>query len=62
IDVKKYWMHAEGLDASVFVFSLVLATCIFLAHRSNIKRLIAGTENRITTFRAAQGMRGRGEI
>jgi len=62
IAVKKYWMHAEGLDASVFVFSLVLATGIFLAHRSNIKRLIAGTENRILTFRAAQGMRGRGEI
>jgi len=62
IAIKKYWLHAEGLDASVFVFSLVLATGIFLAHRSNIQRLLAGTENRIQTFRAARGMRGRGEI
>lgn len=62
IAIKKYWLHAEGLDASVFVFSLVLATGIFLAHRSNIQRLLSGTENRIQTFRAARGMRGRGEI
>jgi glycerol-3-phosphate acyltransferase PlsY len=62
IGVKKYLLHAEGLDASVFVFSLVLATGIFLAHRSNIQRLLAGTENRVNTFRAARGMRGRGEI
>lgn len=62
IAVKKYLLHAEGLDASVFVFSLVLATGIFLAHRSNIQRLLAGTENRVKTFRAARGMRGRGEI
>lgn len=62
IAIKKYWMHAEGLDASVFVFSLVLATGIFLAHRSNIQRLLAGNENRIRSFRAARGMQGRGEL
>ena len=62
IAIKKYGLHADGLDASIFVFSLVLATGIFIAHRSNIERLLAGTENRVKTFRAARGMRGRGEI
>lgn len=62
IAIKKYVLHAEGLDASVFVFSLALATAIFLAHRSNIQRLLAGSESRISTFRPARGMKGRGEI
>ena len=62
IAIKKYAMHADGVDASIFVFSLVLATSIFIAHRSNIQRLLAGTESRIQTFRAARGMRGRGEL
>ena len=57
IAIKKY-----GLHASIFVFSLVLATGIFVAHRTNIQRLLAGTENRVKTFRAARGMRGRGEL
>jgi glycerol-3-phosphate acyltransferase PlsY len=60
--IKKYVLHAEGLDASVFVFSLALATAIFVAHRSNIQRLLAGSENRVNTFRPARGMKGRGEI
>jgi glycerol-3-phosphate acyltransferase PlsY len=62
IAIKKYVLHAEGLDASVFVFSLALATAIFVAHRSNIQRLLAGSENRVNTFRPARGMKGRGEI
>ena len=62
IAIKKYVFQAEGLDASVFVFSLALATAIFVAHRSNIKRLLSGSESRIKTFRMARGMRGRGEI
>lgn len=62
IAIKKYVLHAEGLDASVFVFSLALATAIFVAHRSNIQRLLAGSENRVNTFRPALGMKGRGEI
>ena len=60
--IRKYGMDVETLDASIFVFSLVLATSIFLAHRSNIKRLVSGEEARIKTFRPARGMKGRGEI
>ena len=62
IAIKKYVLHAEGLDASVLVFSMALAAAIFLAHRSNIQRLLSGTENRIRTFKPGQGMKGRGEI
>jgi len=32
------------------------------AHRSNIKRLIAGEENQFQSFRPAKGMIGRGEL
>ena len=62
IGIRKYVMDVETLDASIFVFSLVLATSIFLAHRSNIRRLVSGEEARIKTFRPARGMKGRGEI
>ena len=62
IAVRKYVLHVEGLDASVFVFSLALAASIFIAHRSNIKRLLTGEENKIESFRMARGMQGRGEI
>jgi acyl phosphate:glycerol-3-phosphate acyltransferase len=62
IAVNKYLLHAESLDASVFVFSLFLATGIFYAHRSNIKRLLEGSESRIKSFGIAKGMKGRGEI
>ena len=62
IAVNKYLLHAESLDASVFVFSLFLAAGIFVAHRSNIKRLLDGSENRVKSFRMAKGMKGRGEI
>lgn len=62
IAIRKYIMGVEALDASIFVFSLLLATGIFIAHRSNIQRLLSGTESRIKTFRMARGMRGRGEL
>ena len=62
IAIDKYVLHAESLDASVFVFSLFLATGIFIAHRTNIQRLMAGNENRVTSFRMSKGMKGRGEI
>jgi acyl phosphate:glycerol-3-phosphate acyltransferase len=62
IGISKYLLHTESLDASVFIFSLFLATSIFIAHRSNIQRLIAGSENRVRSFRMGKGMQGRGEI
>lgn len=62
IAVRKYLFGIDSLDASLLIFSAVLALGIILAHRSNIKRLLNGTENRIRTFRPARGLRGRGEL
>ena len=62
IAIEKYVLKADYVDASLFVFSLFLATSIFIAHRSNIKRLLAGTENRIKSFGVSKGMQGRGEL
>lgn len=62
IAFRKYVMDVDALDASIFVFSLLLAVSIFLAHRTNIQRLLNGSESRIRSFRMARGMKGRGEV
>ncbi len=62
IAVRKYVFGIESLDASLLIFSAALAAVIIVAHRSNIKRLLNGTESRVRTFRPARGLRGRGEI
>ncbi len=62
IAISKYLLDSNAIDASILFFALVLATGIFLAHASNIRRLLDGNENRIRTFRPAQGMKGRGEL
>ena len=62
VAIRKYLFGVEALDGSLLVFSIVLAVGIIIAHRSNIKRLLNGTESRVRSFRPAVGMRGRGEI
>ncbi|MBT3450039.1 MAG: glycerol-3-phosphate 1-O-acyltransferase PlsY [Bacteroidetes Order II. Incertae sedis bacterium] len=62
IAFRKYVMDVDALDASIFVFSLLLAVSIFLAHRTNIQRLLNGSESRIRSFKMARGMKGRGEV
>lgn len=62
IAIRRYVFGIETLDPSLLVFSILLAVGIIVAHHSNIRRLLNGTENRIRTFRPARGMRGRGEI
>ncbi len=62
IAVRKYVFGIESLDASLLIFSAMLAAAIIVAHRSNIKRLLNGTESRVRTFRPARGLRGKGEI
>jgi len=62
IVIEKYLLNTEGYDASIVFFSLALAISIFVAHRSNISRLLSGQESRIGSFRMARGMKGRGEI
>jgi glycerol-3-phosphate acyltransferase PlsY len=50
------------LDPSILVFGSLLALAIVVAHRSNIQRLLNGTEDQISSFAPAQGMLGRGEL
>lgn len=59
--VQKYGFGAE-LDPSILIVGVGLALGIVFAHRSNIKRLIAGEENQFQSFRPAKGMIGRGEL
>ena len=46
--VQKYVLGDGGVANSVIIFGLVLAAAIVLAHKSNIRRLLAGNENRIS--------------
>ncbi|MCY4002048.1 MAG: glycerol-3-phosphate 1-O-acyltransferase PlsY [Bacteroidetes bacterium] len=62
VAIRKYLFDIEMLDRSLLVFGVLFACAILYAHRSNIRRLIEGTENQIKHFRLAHGMRGRGQI
>jgi len=61
VALRRYVFGAD-LDATVLLFGIILALAIVVAHRSNIRRLWNGTENRVRSFAPAQGMLGRGEI
>ncbi len=43
------------IDVSVVIFSTILALVIIAKHHGNIKRLISGTENRISSFKPSKG-------
>ncbi len=62
VAIRRYVFDIESLDPSLLVFGAVMAAGIIFAHRSNIKRLMQGNENRVQSFRPAKGMRGRGEL
>lgn len=62
VAIRMFVFDIEALDRSLLLFGTIFALAILYAHRSNIQRLIAGTENRIQHFRLAHGMRGRGEL
>ena len=62
VAIRRYVFDIESLDPSLLVFGAIMAAGIIYAHRSNIKRLLQGNENRVQSFRPAKGMRGRGEI
>ncbi|NBB86509.1 MAG: glycerol-3-phosphate 1-O-acyltransferase PlsY [Bacteroidetes bacterium] len=59
--IQKYGFGAD-LDPSILIVGVLLALGIVFAHRSNIKRLMAGEENQFQSFRPAKGMIGRGEL
>lgn len=43
------------IDGSIIIFSSVIALGIIIKHKSNIDRLIKGTENRIRSFKPSSG-------
>ncbi len=43
------------IDGSIIIFSSVIALGIIIKHKSNIDRLIKGTENRIRSFKPSNG-------
>jgi len=61
VAIRKYVFGAD-LSVSLLVFGVVIGLAIVVAHQSNIKRLLDGNENRVSSFKPAEGMRGRGEI
>ncbi|PSQ90005.1 MAG: acyl-phosphate glycerol 3-phosphate acyltransferase, partial [Bacteroidetes bacterium QH_2_63_10] len=61
VAIRRYAFGAD-LDPSILIFGALLAVSITVAHRSNIQRLLNGTESQITSFEPAQGMLGRGEL
>lgn len=62
IAIRRYVFGIDSLDPSLLILSILMALGIIIAHRSNIQRLLNGTERRIRTFRPARGMKGRGEL
>jgi len=62
VAIRMFIFDIEALDRSLILFGSIFALAILYAHRSNIQRLVAGTENQIRHFRLAHGMRGRGEL
>lgn len=62
IAIRRYVFGIESLDTSLLIFGVILAAGIFFAHRSNIRRLLDGSESRVRSFRPAGGMRARGEL
>lgn len=45
------------IDGSVILFSSFIALAIVVKHKSNIRRLLKGTENRIQSFKPSGGIR-----
>jgi glycerol-3-phosphate acyltransferase PlsY len=62
VAIRRYLFDIESLDPSLLVFGALMAAGIIIAHRSNIKRLLQGNENRVSSFTPAKGMLGRGEL
>lgn len=62
VAIRKYVFGVESIDGSLVIISLIIAVILFITHRSNIQRLMSGTENRVKSFKLGKGMRGRGEL
>jgi acyl phosphate:glycerol-3-phosphate acyltransferase len=62
VAIRRYVFGIESLDPSLLIFSIVMALGVFYAHRSNIRRLMEGSESRIRSFRPGRGMAAKGEL
>lgn len=53
-----FFKHVIGwdIDPSVIILSTCAAAFIIYKHKSNIERLLAGTENRVKSFRPSSGL------
>ncbi len=47
------WFVHDSLDYHLLIFGLIVAAAIIYTHRANIRRLLSGTENRLTFGRHA---------
>lgn len=47
LSVRKYWLQHD-IDTTLYIFTLFFSILIVFTHRSNIQRLINGTENRLS--------------
>ena len=52
-----FMVGIEGYNTLIF-FSIGVSLLIIYTHRSNIVRLVKGTENKITSFRLSGGRQG----
>ena len=59
--VQKFLLGKSDTPTSLIIFGVVLALVIILAHRSNIKRLLNGTENRISWVKSPVSLEKAGE-
>ena len=62
VAIRRYLFGIDRLDPSLLIFGIFLCVAVLVAHRSNIRRLLRGEENRVSSFRPAKGMTGRGEL
>lgn len=61
VAIRRYLFNVESLDPSLLLVGIVLALGIVGAHRSNIKRLLQGKENRVRSFKPAKGRLNKSE-
>lgn len=59
--LQKYVFGDSDLEMSLIIFGATLAVFIVVAHRSNIKRLLSGTENRISWVKSPVSLENAGE-
>lgn len=47
--------YGWDIDGSILIFAAIIGLAIIIKHRGNIKRLLNGTENKISSFKPAVG-------